>query len=137
MRIWIGIALAASACGEDTKPTPDAAITLDAESIDAPGATCPTSTSCPCFTNYDCPAGYRCHSQDDTGTMVYCEQGARGTGAVGTACTGEADCASALCVDTDSAGMQCSDLCEDGTMCTADLPTCLFIATEGISICAP
>jgi hypothetical protein len=126
------------ACGgNDDPPTPiDAAIAVDA-SIDAPPPACPTATSCPCFSNYDCPTGYACVSQDNTGTNVYCVPGQRGTGALGAPCTGEGDCASALCVDDVDNGMSCSDVCDTDPTCTAKLPDCTFITTVGVSICTP
>ena len=132
MRHALSVLVVLGACGGDdggTSVPADAAVTAD--------AACPTATSCPCFSNYDCPDGYACVSGDSSGTNVYCQPGARGTGTVGTACTGEADCKSALCVDSDSSGMVCSDVCTDASGCAPALPNCLFIVTEGVSICAP
>lgn len=138
MRPLLALAcVAAAACGGDDAPAPvDAAVTVDA-SPDASPAACPTATSCPCFTNYDCPTGYACVSQDSSGTMVYCQIGPRGSGALGATCTGEADCASALCVDGANGGMRCSDICANSNACPADLPVCRFIAGPDVSICTP
>ena len=137
MRSALLFLVLAAACGDDGGPSPaDAAVQNDS-AVDAPANTCTTPTSCACFTNYDCPDEDACVSQDDTGANVYCVPGTRGTGTVGTACTGEADCKSALCVDSDSSGMVCSDVCDDANDCVPSLPNCLFIATDGVSICAP
>jgi hypothetical protein len=76
-------------------------------------------------------------SQDTTGTNVYCVIGTRGTGALGAPCTGEADCASALCVDGANGGMRCSDICQNSNGCVTDLPVCRFIAGPDVSICTP
>jgi hypothetical protein len=55
----------------------------------------------------------------------------RGSGAPGETCTGENDCASALCVDgTDT--MRCSKTCTYDNECPTELPRCL----SGIGICA-
>jgi hypothetical protein len=105
----------------------------DAATSDADTRACAHVGDCPCFSNHDCPATHACVSQDPGGTMVSCVPGPRGTGVTGAVCTGEADCASALCVDDASGGKRCSDLCGPGLpACPASLPTCL----AGIGICA-
>jgi hypothetical protein len=136
MRILLVLGVLAAACGDDGGPAPADAARANDAAADSPQNACPTATSCPCFTNYDCPDSYACVSQDDTGTNIYCVPGQRGTGAVGAPCTGEADCASALCVDG-SSGMSCSDLCDSEMDCVTSLPMCIAIVGEGISICAP
>ncbi len=127
-RVLVSLCLLA-ACGDDASPPKiDAApIAIDA-AVDAPAA-CLTPNACPCFSNDDCPAGTRCHAADPQ--HVYCEPGTRGTTPAGGACTGENDCASALCVDgTDTT--RCSKLCMSNTDCPAELPRCL----GGLGICA-
>ncbi len=78
------------------------------------GGSCTTATDCPCFSSDDCGPGFYCHSQDSSGANVFCVPGARGTGRPGDSCSGEADCASALCTDSASSGMKCSALCDIG-----------------------
>jgi hypothetical protein len=118
-----------AACGDDGAPRPDASVDamIDAP-IDAPGA-CATPDECPCFSNEDCPDGTRCHAADES--SVYCEPGPRGTGAPGATCSGENDCASALCVEGSDV-MRCSRTCTVPADCPAELPRCL----GGIGICA-
>jgi len=111
--------------GDDDAPAVDAGRVVDAMTpvdahVCAPGA-------CPCFSNHDCPADHTCMSQDPGGNQVYCVLGARGTGVKGTPCSGEADCASALCVDDAQGGMRCSDECTGPGDCPASLPRCLLI----------
>lgn len=103
------------------------------------GGACLVKTDCPCFSSDDCGPGFTCHSEDTTGLHVYCVPGARGAGGLNAPCTGEADCASALCVDADTTGMRCSVLCdEDAGVCAGALADCLTIGF-GIerSICSP
>lgn len=102
------------------------------------GGTCAVKTDCPCFSSDDCGPGFYCHSEDTTGTQVWCVPGARGAGLAGDACTGEADCLSALCTDSASTGMRCSALCTDMADCPASLPTCQYVGF-GVdrSLCAP
>lgn len=102
------------------------------------GGACAVKTDCPCFSSEDCGPGFTCHSEDNTGTQVWCVAGARGAGLAGDACTGEADCLSALCTDSASAGMRCSALCDTAADCPASLPKCQYIGF-GVdrSICAP
>ena len=135
-RTMFGLACLVGCGGDDAPGARDAAVVVDTTPDAGPNA-CPTNTSCPCFTNYDCPTGYACVSQDNSGTKVDCLPGTRGTGALGVACTGEADCASALCVDGTNGGLFCSDLCDMTTVCPVDLPSCTFITTFGVSICTP
>ena len=78
---WLLVLLVA--CGGDSSTPVDAP-----KSIDAP--LCLTPADCPCFSNYDCPPTHACKSM---GTTVACVAGPRGTGAPGTPCTGEGDCA--------------------------------------------
>lgn len=120
----LGLGLGLAACGGGTSPPIDAAaVTIDAVAV------CTTANACPCFSNDDCPDGTRCHAEDPT--HVYCMPGPRGTGAAGSTCTGENDCASALCVDgTDTT--RCSKTCTNNTECPAELPRCL----GGLGICA-
>jgi hypothetical protein len=140
-RALVPALVALTACGGDDGPKPqlDAAVTsTDASSVDAANL-CPTLTSCPCFTNSDCPDGFACVSQDSSGTMVSCVAGPRGTGALGATCTTEADCASALCLDTNG-GLFCSTVCDEamqGADCITALPDCTFIAGPDIAICTP
>ncbi|HEY4178885.1 MAG TPA: hypothetical protein VGM90_18690 [Kofleriaceae bacterium] len=128
-----------AACGSDGKPPQDGAVPRDGSSdggaggdaADANSSQCTTPNACPCFSNDDCPAGTRCHAADPD--HVYCEPGARGTGAPGTPCTGEMDCDSALCVDgTDQ--MRCSKTCTTMTDCPSELPRCVDLFEA--SICA-
>jgi hypothetical protein len=102
------------------------------------GGTCTVKTDCPCFSSDDCGPGFTCHSEDSTGANVFCIPGARGAGLVGDVCTGEADCASALCTDSSSAGMRCSALCTIAAECVPTLPRCLDIGF-GVnrSLCSP
>ncbi len=155
--IWIwaawACALAVVAClpTADEAPSADAGVDggpSDAGSSDSgvdggahdagADAGCPTPTSCPCFTSHECPEGYRCESQDSSGSNVFCVPGARGQGDAGDVCTQEGDCGSALCLELDAPPNLCSDLCERGEDCPASLPTCLFIGF-GVdqSICSP
>ena len=69
---------------------------------------------------------------------MFCVPGARGVGAAGATCAGEADCASALCVEASDGGKGCSALCESITDCVPSLPRCTYIGF-GIdrSICSP
>jgi hypothetical protein len=93
---------------------------------------------CPCFSSDDCGPGFTCRSEDSSGLNVFCVPGARGVGAVGATCAGEADCASALCVEASDGGKGCSALCESITDCVPSLPRCTYIGF-GIdrSICSP
>jgi hypothetical protein len=102
------------------------------------GGACTTATDCPCFSSDDCGPGFYCHSQDSSGANVFCVPGARGTGGPGDSCSGEADCASALCTDSASSGMKCSALCDIAAECPASLPRCIYIGF-GVdrSICSP
>lgn len=102
------------------------------------GGSCAVKTDCPCFSNDDCAPTHWCHSEDSTGLNVWCIPGARGTGAAGAQCTGETDCASALCIDSTSAGTRCSALCDGPADCPSTLPTCLYVGF-GVdrSICSP
>ena len=102
------------------------------------GGTCAVKTDCPCFSSDDCGPGFTCHSEDSTGVNVFCIPGARGAGLVGAGCIGEADCASALCTDSASAGMKCSALCGGAVDCAPSLPRCIDIGF-GVnrSICSP
>lgn len=120
-------------CGGDA-PTPP----VDAADLDATVGACAVAGDCPCFSNYDCPAATACTSLDDSGTQVWCLPGPRGAGAAGDACTGEADCATSLCVDALGGGLACSDRCLLPSDCPANLPACVFIGF-GIDemICAP
>lgn len=111
------------ACGGSSAPAPDAA----PASLDA--ALCAAPADCPCFSNYDCPATHACKA---TGATVGCVLGARGTGAPGTPCTGEDDCASALCVEDATNGMRCSDLCRTSQTCPPALPRCVSLGDDGI-----
>lgn len=113
------------ACGgdESSQPPSDAA----PQAIDA--AACATPADCPCFSNYDCPPTHVCTSM---GSTVACVVGTRGTGAPGTVCTGEGDCASALCVEDATGGMRCSDLCRTAATCPAELPRCVLLGMDGI-----
>lgn len=117
---WLAVILVA--CGGGESSMPDAPKSIDA-------AACPTPADCPCFSNYDCPATHACRSMGET---VACVEGPRGTGAPGTSCTGEQDCASALCVDDASGGMRCSDICRTAETCPAELPRCVVLGGEGI-----
>ncbi len=118
--MWL---LALVACGgDDPKPPADAPAAIDA-------AVCATPADCPCFTNYDCPPAYTCKSQ---GATVSCVAGVRGTGTPGTPCTGEQDCASALCVEDAQGGMRCSDLCRTADTCPPELPRCISLGSDGI-----
>lgn len=126
-----------AACGDDGQPAPKDSGAHDvlpgdgggSGSADANTSQCNAPTDCPCFSNDDCPDGTRCHAASET--SVYCEPGARGTGAAGSVCSGENDCMSALCVDgTDQ--MRCSKTCTVPADCPAELPRCL----GGIGICA-
>lgn len=119
-------------CDDVPIPVPDGP-RLDA-ALDAPAdaRACPMPGDCPCFSNYDCPATHACVSQDPGGNMVSCVEGPRGTGAPGTPCTGEADCASALCVDDANNGMRCSDVCSSPATCPPELPRCVFLGSDGI-----
>ena len=121
---WLVIASCMLGCvGDETSKPPDAAMQM----IDA--AVCATPAECPCFSNYDCPASHVCKSMGQT---VACVVGARGTGAPGTACTGEQDCATALCVEDATGGMRCSDLCRTASTCPPELPRCIAIGEDGI-----
>ena len=102
------------------------------------GGSCAVATDCPCFSSDDCGPGFSCHSQDSSGANVFCVPGARGAGEAGDSCTGEADCASALCTDSASSGMKCSALCDLAAECPPSLPRCIYIGF-GVdrSICSP
>ncbi len=103
------------------------------------GGTCATKTDCPCFSSDDCGPGFYCHSEDSSGFNVYCVPGQRGAGLVGTACTGEADCLSSLCVSSNNdGGDRCSAICDVNAECHTTLPTCFYVGF-GIerSICSP
>jgi len=113
------------ACGGDEKSTmpPDAPMQ---QMPDA--AVCAKPADCPCFSNYDCPMTHVCKSM---GATVACVLGARGTGAPGTVCDGEEDCASALCVEA-TTGYRCSDICHTAQTCPAELPRCVSLGSDGI-----
>ena len=120
----VAVLFVLAACGGRDSSTPvDAPPPPDADP-------CPTADACPCFSNYDCPATHACTSQG--GTTVSCVAGPRGTGMPGAPCTGEQDCASALCVEDATGGMRCSDLCRTATTCPPELPRCISLGSEGI-----
>lgn len=119
------IALVLAACGGGKSAQPDAAPPPDAAVCAAPG-------DCPCFSNYDCPPTHACVSQDPSGASVSCVEGPRGTGAAGTSCTGEADCASALCVEDAMGGLRCSDICTTAETCPPELPRCVLFGDDGL-----
>jgi len=122
---WLVVVMLVAGCGGDeTSKPPDAAIP---PMIDA--AACATPADCPCFSNYDCPPTHVCKSM---GSTVACVPGVRGTGTPGSVCTGEQDCASALCVEDATGGMRCSDLCRSAATCPAELPRCISLGTDGI-----
>ena len=102
------------------------------------GGTCAVKTDCPCFSSDDCAPTFWCHSEDNTGANVFCIPGARGAGAAGAACVGETDCASALCIDSSTAGQRCSAICDQPAECPASLPKCLYVGF-GVdrSLCSP
>ncbi|MDB4964100.1 MAG: repeat domain protein [Myxococcales bacterium] len=125
--------LAVIACGDPPPPTPDASLDAPRDSASDARA-CAMPGDCPCFSNYDCPDTHACVSQDPGGEMVSCVEGARGQGAPGTPCTGEADCASALCVDDANGGMRCSDICSSPSTCPPELPRCISLGGEGICV---
>jgi hypothetical protein len=118
--VWL-VALLITCGGDESSMPSDAPKSIDA-------AVCVNAGDCPCFSNYDCPSTHACRSM---GTMVSCIAGARGTGAPGMVCTGEQDCASALCVEA-MTGMRCSDLCRTADTCPAELPRCIPLGSEGI-----
>lgn len=124
MRWWLPIPILVACGGDESSRPPDASAP---PMIDA--AVCATPSACPCFSNYDCPATHVCRSM---GAVVACVPGARGTGAPGTPCSGEDDCASALCVEDADGGMRCSDLCRTADTCPAELPRCIALGDEGI-----
>lgn len=134
--VWVGALLGVvPACSKDPTPsidaaTPPADAARDGSVTD--GRACNVAGDCPCFSNYDCPPTHACVSAGPSGASVSCLPGPRGTGVPGSTCTGEADCASALCVDDATGGMRCSDLCTTPLTCPAELPRCL----SGIGICA-
>lgn len=138
MRSSLAIAVVGSilvACGDDGAPPPADARAVDAAvdaRADASTGACAVPSECPCFSNYDCPQTHTCVSQDPSGTMVYCVEGQRGTGAPGTPCTGEQDCASALCVEDATNGMRCSDVCTTADTCPSELPRCIFLGGTGL-----
>jgi len=148
LAVLVLVPMALAGCGSDSNPALDASGAIDASSssdaaedagTDAASA-CAGPGDCPCFSNYDCPATHTCTSLDDTGENVWCLIGARGAGVLGDICIGEADCETALCVEDNSPQetFRCSDRCDDGDDCPAELPRCLFIGF-GIDemICAP
>ncbi len=101
------------------------------------GGSCAVKTDCPCFSSDDCAPSFYCHSENASGADVYCVPGARGDGGLGTPCTGEADCSSALCIEHTS-GDRCTVLCENMSECGNGFPKCLYVGF-GVdrSICAP
>ena len=117
------VVLVVACGGDESSRTPDAAMQMP---IDA--AACATPADCPCFSNYDCPTTHVCKSM---GATVACVVGARGTGVSGSVCTGENDCASALCVEA-AAGMRCSDICRMAATCPPELPRCIALGDDGI-----
>lgn len=143
MRALAVLVVAIGCDGSGAAPEPDAGNRIDANAgrdaaaIDA-AAACGAPGDCPCFCNDDCPESHACTSLDDTGENVWCLEGPRGAGVAGVLCEGEADCASALCVEDAEGTFRCSDLCEVPEQCPAELPQCLFIGF-GVdkSICAP
>lgn len=116
------VVLMLAGCGGESSSPADAA----QQAIDA--ALCVTPADCPCFSNYDCPPTHVCRSVDAT---VACVAGTRGTGAAGSTCTSEDDCASALCVEA-ATGMRCSDICRSAQTCPAELPRCISLGDDGI-----
>jgi hypothetical protein len=102
------------------------------------GGACAVKTDCPCFSSDDCGPGFVCHAEDNSGLNVFCVAGARGAGLAGDACATEADCLSALCTDSTSAGKRCSALCSVAAECPATLPRCLRLGF-GVdrSLCSP
>jgi hypothetical protein len=121
-RLFVVLLLPLVASSDSQKPAPDA----PPPSIDA--AVCATPADCPCFSNYDCPSTHKCKSQ---GATVSCIAGPRGTGAPGSVCTTEDDCATALCVEA-ATGFRCSDLCRTAATCPAELPRCVSLGEDGI-----
>ena len=102
------------------------------------GGSCAVKTDCPCFSSDDCAPTFWCHSEDSTGTKIFCIPGSRGPGAAGAACVGETDCASALCIDSSTAGQRCSAVCDKPADCPSSLPKCTYVGF-GVdrSLCSP
>lgn len=137
-RALLAIMLAvAVGCSSAPSSGPDASI--DAAPVVDLAVLCSGADACAsCFSNDDCPPAETCHSFDSTGERIYCVPGARGTSPAGAPCTSEADCASALCIESDKAGHLCSALCVDAGSCPPALPRCIYIGF-GVdrSICSP
>ena len=115
-------------CGDSTPdPNPDAAVVP----VDAPPTACADPADCPCFSNDDCPPTHACSTAQ--GDPV-CLEGPRGTAAAGEPCTGEADCASALCIDGPDDALLCSETCSTSDTCPTPLPRCVDLG--GVGLCA-
>ncbi len=138
---------AASATGSGTTATSSGTTAtatsggnVASSSSGGPIAACSDVGAKDCFSNYDCPdAATRCENAGTASAPVACcLAGARGTKAVGEACTSENDCASSLCLDTGS-GSLCSDKCAGPADCVPALSKCIVIAFLGSNdkFCTP
>lgn len=83
----------------------------------------------PCAFNRECPESMFCDS-DACEEGCFCALGARGTGALGDACTSGNDCASSICLEGPGDVLMCSIECTESE-CGAPLPVCTDVAFVG------
>lgn len=87
-----------------------------------------------CSFNRDCEASSVCDCAEFPCT---CQLGTRGTGAVGTPCTDEDDCASAVCINENTTDSYCTDACTDTSVCGGVATECVFVSFVGMACAAP
>ncbi|MCB9616208.1 MAG: hypothetical protein H6722_27550 [Sandaracinus sp.] len=83
-----------------------------------------------CAFNRECPDSMFCDS-DDCDEGCFCKPGARGTGALGDACTSGNQCASSICLEGPGDALMCSIECTNAEDCSGPLPSCTDVAFVG------
>lgn len=117
-------------------PEPDAFAGPEPDAFHGPVASCAEAPAgaTECFSNDDCAAERTCRNVGTSDLPVpCCVPGARGNLPAGAPCepaTGEADCASSICIEGDT-GAFCSAICADETDCPEGMRVCQPIAFSG------
>lgn len=80
-----------------------------------------------CSFNHDCQLGLRCECNG----LCSCTPGMRGTTPPGAGCMDGNDCESSVCLEGPNDVLVCSDECETGADCPANLPICQLVVSVG------
>ncbi len=87
-----------------------------------------------CFGSVECAADQRCKNLGTSSDpVVCCVPGARGPKAAGEACSGEDECASAVCIAKSGPSL-CSKDCTSAADCPTGMKSCIAIAFSGSSL---